>query len=441
MSDGFGAVPPGKGARGGDATGSPRARWGRWRRWGRSWVLGRAGWWLAASLALHALMVLLVARPDMVDLRVYYTASPRVLTGHLYDVRLRVDGPAPALPFTYPPFAALVFLPLSLLPWPVAAALWQLLCVAAIPALVWGAVRLLPPWAGTVDRRQLMLWVAGSLWLEPVRHTLDLGQVNLFLVVLVLGGLTAPWGTAARGLGSGAGVGVAAGVKLSPAVGGLYFLVTRQWRAAACAALVFAGSVAAAWWVVAEESVRYWHRLLPDTTRIGRVDSMRNQSVRGALSRFVGHDVGHGLAWSLAAVMALVLAGYALRAAWRTRDRLAVLVAVQLLGLLLAPISWSHHWIWCVPALVWLVHGPRRDRLCSRIACGLWVVMAGGRVVPQLTRVQDRLPDPAAHPALLAWGGWTYALCATLTLIAVAGTGSSRTATSTVRPSPDRADA
>ncbi|KUJ68048.1 hypothetical protein ACZ90_22640 [Streptomyces albus subsp. albus] len=383
-------------------------------------MLERAGWWLAVSVALHVLTTL-ATRPDMVDLRVYYTASPRVLTGHLYDMRLHLDSPSSVLSFTYPPFASLAFLPLSLLPWPMVAALWQLLCVAAVPVLVHCAARLLPPDAGGVGRRQLMLWVAGSLWLEPVRHTLDLGQVNLVLAALVLCGLTAAWGTAAHGLGSGVGVGVAAGVKLTPAVGGLYFLVTRQWRAAAWSVLAFAGSVAVAWWVAAEESARYWHRLLPDTARVGRMDSMRNQSVRGALSRFTGHDVGHGVAWSLSAAVVVVLAGYALRTAWRAHDRLAVLVVVQFAGLLLAPISWSHHWIWCVPALVWLAHGPRRHRLCSRIACGLWVVAAGARVVPRLTTVQHRLPEATAHPAYLAWSGWIYALCAILTLIAVGG--------------------
>ena len=66
------------------------------------------------------------------------------------------------------------------------------------------------------------------MFLEPVRTTLYFGQINLVLMLLVL------WDTA-RGERSrlkGIGVGIAAGIKLTPAYFILYYLAARQWRAA-----------------------------------------------------------------------------------------------------------------------------------------------------------------------------------------------------------------
>ncbi|MGW4030059.1 glycosyltransferase 87 family protein [Streptomyces sp. NPDC004838] len=378
----------------------------------RRWAVRHAAWLLLASLAAHGVTVLLT-RPDILDLQVYWAAAPQVLRGQLYDFRLVTSGSFPSLPFTYPPFAALVFLPLSYVPRAVAACLWQLASVAALAVIVGCSGRLLP--GGRLDRKRIMLWVAVCLWLEPVRHTLDLGQVNLVLGALVLWGLTAARESVTRG----AAVGVAAGVKLTPAVTGAYLLVTRQWRAAAWAFAVFLGTVALAWAVTARESARYWHTLVMDPDRIGRISSVRNQSLRGALSRTAGHDVGFGAAWLTAAVLLTALIAYALLAAVRSRDPLGSLVTVQLAGLLLCPISWSHHWVWCVPAMIWLAHGPGRGRTPSRLALGVWAVATAVRVVPALTRLQDDLPVGAAYPAHLALLGWVYAFCSVLTLLAV----------------------
>ncbi|MFF0446959.1 glycosyltransferase 87 family protein [Streptomyces sp. NPDC004609] len=384
----------------------------------RRWAVGHAALLLFCSLAAHVLTVA-VTRPDMLDLRVYWTAAPRVLNGQLYDFRLFTSGSFPALPFTYPPFAALLFLPVSALPWAVAACLWQAVSVAALAVIVGCAGRLLP--GGRLGRERIMLWAGGALWLEPVRHTLDLGQVNLILGALVLWGLTA----ARESVSRGAAVGVAAGVKLTPGISGAYLLLTRQWRAAAWAAGVFLGTVALAWALTARESSRYWRTLVVDPDRVGRVSSVRNQSLRGALSRSLGQDAGFGPVWLAAALALAALAGWALWAAARRRDPLAVLVTVQLTGLVLCPISWSHHWVWCLPAMIWLAHGPGRRSLPSRMALGAWAVVTAARVVPRLTRLQEGLgagsgvPAGGGFPAHLALLGWVYVLCSVLTLLAV----------------------
>ncbi len=374
-----------------------------------------AVWFLAASLALHVLAVSLFS-PDPLDLRVYREASPQVLSGGLYDYRLHTAPPIPVLPFTYPPFAALVFLPLSWLPWTAVVAMWQAASVAALAVMCACALRLLSTGRDRPDRSRVILWTAAGLWLEPVRHTLDQGQVNLLLGALVLGALVLLRTTAARG----SVLGLAAAVKLTPAFGGLYLLATRQWRAAVWALTAAAGATALAWLVAPRESARYWFTLVTDTQRIGPFWSVRNQSLRGALGRLVGQGTDATVAWWAALALVTVLAGHALWSAVRRQDLLGILVTAELYGLLVSPISWSHHWVWCLPTMIWLAHGPTRRRLLSRITLAAWTVATAARVVPLLIRLEDDLAHPSPYPALPAWPGAVYAACAVLSFLAIA---------------------
>jgi alpha-1,2-mannosyltransferase len=389
--------------------------WATGRRAGQ-WLTGHAGWCLAVSVAVHVLAV--ATHPTHpLDLSVYREAAPHVLSGGLYDYALRTTPPIPRLPFTYPPFAALLFLPLSRLPWAVLVALWQTLSVAALLVVAVSVVRLLGPGPGAVRvRERALLWAAAGLWLEPVRHTLDQGQVNLLLGAVVLWGLAVP----RAAVGRGAGVGLAASVKLTPAVGGLYLLATRQWRAAAWAVATAAAAAALAWCGAPRESARYWSVLVTDTRRVGPVWSVRNQSLRGALSRLLGQDTAALLAYGVALALVTVAAAWAVRAAVRRHDLLGALVAVELYGLLVSPVSWSHHWIWCLPAMIWLAHGPLGQRLLSRVTLAVWALVTVTRVVPSLIRAEDHQVHPGAYPASLAWPGCVYAVCAVLTLAAVA---------------------
>ncbi|MET8246432.1 glycosyltransferase 87 family protein [Streptomyces sp. NPDC005202] len=387
--------------------------WARSRTLGQ-WLVAHAGWCLAASLALHALAVGLHP-PEPLDLRVYRGASPHVLSGGLYDYAVHTGPPIPLLPFTYPPFAALVFLPLSRLPWAAVVVVWQVASVAALLVISGCAIRLLPVGCGR-GRAHALLWAAAGLWLEPVRHTLDQGQVNLLLGAVVLGGLAVPRTAASRG----AAVGLAAAVKLTPAIGGLYLLATRQWRAAAWAGAAAGAATAVAWCIAPGESARYWSTLVTDTQRIGPVWSVRNQSLRGALSRLLGPDVGVSAAWWTVVALVTLSAVCALWSAARRQDLLGVLVTAELYGLLMCPVSWSHHWIWCLPAMIWLAHGPHRQALLSRVTLAAWALVTGARLVPLLIRAEDHLARTSPYPAALAWPGSAYAVCAVLTFLALA---------------------
>lgn len=356
---------------------------------------------------------------NLVDLHVYVEGSAALLTDNLYAYTYSVETPDFPLPFTYPPFAALVFFPLHYLPFTLVGVAWQGATMLALYWVVKLSLAIVLGDARTADPRWsriAMLWTALGLWSEPVRTTLDYGQVNVFLVLLLLFAVrSSRWWVA------GALVGFAAGIKLTPAVTGLYFLATRRWKAAIFSAVAFAFTVAISYAVLGHQAATYFTTLLGDADRIGPVGSVWNQSLRGALSRFVGTDVGQGPLWGIAVVVAGVLAF----AAWRVLDRddrLGTLVIVQLVGLLISPISWSHHWIWVIPMVLWLVHGPMRTVPGSKIVVGYWLVTTTIGV-PWLLSFLQKSIWTIPRPAFEAWLGAVDVIGVTLFFVWVVYAG------------------
>lgn len=387
-------------------------------------LLAVAPWLLAVSVAIHFVLVATQTKMTMIDLMVYRGAPPSILHGTLYDWRLAQYSEQFALPFTYPPFAAVLFLPLSLPPWLALRWAWQILSVACLWWLVRVALRLIASdhanrsddraAAEDVWRRRAMLWTAIALWLEPVRTTLNYGQINLMLAALVLTGMASA--NAAR---SGLSVGLAAGVKLTPALSGLYFLATKRWAAAAWSLVAFAATVGIAYAVSPAQSTRYWFQLLGETNRIGPVGSAINQSLRAALSRTVGYDVGSGPLWLAGVLVAAVLMILALRSAVRAGDTLAGILAVQFFSLLVSPISWSHHWVWLVPALLWLLYGRCAGARLAVVNAVSLVLATGSFLISFLLKAQPSI-WVIPRPWYLAALGWAYPLCGVLTLVTIA---------------------
>ncbi|MDU0293121.1 mannosyltransferase [Saccharothrix longispora] len=371
-------------------------------------VLVLAPWVFGLSVLGHLAMVAFQTKMTMVDLMVYRNASPELFTGGLYEWRLKEFSDQFALPFTYPPFSAIVFVPLSWVPWGVARWFWQLLSLACLWYLTKKSLSL----AGSNDPRRALLWTGLFIWVEPVRTTLNYGQINLVLAALLVGTLVS-----ATAWKQGAGVGIAAGLKLTPAISGLYFLVTRQYKAAVWSVVAFAGTVGLAWAVSPRLSAEYWFHLLGDATRVGPVGSAINQSLRGALSRTLGHDIQTGPVFLAAVAAAAVLTGFALHAAVKARDVLAMIVTVQLLGLLVSPISWSHHWVWAVPALMWSAY--RARHVLATVTAFAWVAAIGSYLISFLLNAQPSIwiiPRPWYYSAL----GWVYPAVGVLTLVTIA---------------------
>ncbi|WP_407663927.1 mannosyltransferase [Mycolicibacterium sarraceniae] len=382
--------------------------------------------WLAPALLIVSVAArlgwtyLVPNGANFVDLHVYLGGAGALDDpGTLYSYVYADQTPDFPLPFTYPPFAALVFYPLHLLPFGLVAFCWQLGIVAALYGVVRVSQRLLgvPAWRG---HRVAMQWTAVGIWIEPLRSNFDYGQIN---VILVLAVLCAAYSS--RWCLSGLLVGVAAGIKLTPAITGLYFLGVRRWGAAVFSAIVFFATVGLSVAVIGQQARFYFTDLLGDAGRIGPIGTSFNQSWRGAISRILGHEAGYG---------PIVLAGIAVTAvlallAWRALDgeRLGSLLVVQLLGLLISPISWTHHWVWLLPLMIWLIHGPWRTRAGARLLGWGWLVLTLIGVPWLLSFAQPTIWQ-IGRPWYLAWPGLIYivATLATLAWIAASGRRQSR---------------
>ncbi len=289
------------------------------------------------------------------DLSIYLWGGGAVTHGmRLYLVAPRANW------FTYPPFAAAVFTPLAALPPVVVGVAWEL---ASVAALAWSCVLALKL-AGWQPSGVMVAAVTGaSFLLEPVYHTLYLGQVNLFLMALVM---TDIWRTA-RGRSAGIGVGVAAAIKLTPGIFIVVFLLTRRTRSAVIAALTFAGCGALGYLVDPSASRLYWTRLFYDTARVN-AGYISNQSPYAAAVRILG-GVSHVGAWYLAIPVMTGALGLAVAATLARRgDWLGAAAVTGVTGLLVSPISWTHHWVWIMPALIVLLRGGIRSRIAA--ACG-----------------------------------------------------------------------
>jgi alpha-1,2-mannosyltransferase len=373
---------------------------------------------LAISIAARLAWTYLVPNgANFVDLHVYVGGAGALdHPGTLYDFVYADQTPDFPLPFTYPPFAAVVFYPLHLLPFGFVAFTWQLGIIAAL----YGVVRISQRLLGNGDRRVAMLWTAAGIWIEPLRSTFDYGQINVLLVLAVL---YAVYST--RWWLSGLLVGLAAGVKLTPAVSGLYFVGARRWAAAVFSAVVFFGTVAVSALVVGDQTRYYFTELLGDAKRVGPIGTSFNQSWRGGISRILGHDAGYGPLVLTGIAVTAVLAFLAWRAIGCAADRLGAIVVVQLFGLLLSPISWTHHWVWLIPLMIWLLHGPLGDELGARILGWGWLALTVIGVPWLLSFAQPTI-WVIPRPWYLAWAGLIYIVATLATLAWIAATGSRR---------------
>jgi alpha-1,2-mannosyltransferase len=179
--------------------------------------------------------------------------------------------------------------------------------------------------------------------------------------------------------------------------------------------VVFFGTIAFSALVVGDQTRYYFTELLGDAARVGPIGTSFNQSWRGGISRILGHDAGYGPLVLAAIAVTAVLAVLAWRAVGGATDPLGAIVIVQLFGLLLSPISWTHHWVWLIPLMIWLLHGPLRDRLGARILGWGWLslTLIG---VPWLLSFAQPTIWVISRPWYLAWAGLIYGVATLATL-------------------------
>ena len=262
--------------------------------------------------------------------------------------------------FTYPPFGAALFVPLAGLPSVVVGLAWEL---ATVAAFAWACVLSLRLAGCRPSRATVAGVVAAGLLLEPVYHTLYLGQVNVFLLALVLTDIS----RVARGKRAGVGIGLAAAIKITPGIFVVLLLLTRRTKDAVIASGTFVACAALGYLVDPSASRLYWTRLFYDTSRV-RVTYISNQSLEAAAARLLGGGSQVG-GWYLAIELIVGALGLAVATTLARRcDWLGAATVTGTTGLLVSPVSWTHHWVWAMPALIVLLRGGAASQVAA--ACG-----------------------------------------------------------------------
>jgi alpha-1,2-mannosyltransferase len=300
---------------------------------------------LALGAALFAIALAAVARdvshwgtPDLVIYRrAGLTASH---SGQLYT---RSFGPGR---FNYPPFSALIFEALAT---PLATARWMMTGTSMVALVVsaWVTAGAAGIRASAIRAGAALAIAWAAVWADPVMSTLTWGQVDLLVLAVALADLCMRedrwW--------KGAGVGLAAGIKLTPVIFIGYLLVTRRYRQALVAITAFALTIMASFAVLPDQARQFWlGGLFLHQQRVGDPSALPDQSLDGMIARLAGP--GHGSGWyAWLAAAAIVGAGGLLLAALAHKRGLGLLgiVTCAVTGLLVSPISWDHHWVWIVP--------------------------------------------------------------------------------------------
>jgi alpha-1,2-mannosyltransferase len=362
-------------------------------------VLGLAV--VAGLLVLRQMFSHLWPSAWMVDFAVYYHGGLVAVHGgvSLYD--LSVDTNLfTGLPFTYPPFSALVFGPLTLMSMGVASLVWSVLSVACLAGVVWLSLRMV----GFVPTARRLAWTAAgtvaAVALDPVLQNLLIGQINIIITFLVLLDLSDLLPKRWRGFA----LGIAAGLKLIPLIFVVYLLVSGRRAVAARAGGTFLGTIALGFVLMPHDSVRYW--LKGVFLKSGRTlhSIVVNHSLPGFFARSAGTDVAPGWSWPitvLVGVLGVVLAVWVHR---RGQEMVAILT-VAATSMVVSPITWPMHGIWAVPVLVWLAFAAwRRAVVLPKV---LLVLVALSFVVPLYEYAQgfDRYQDTLPGNLIATFGG------------------------------------
>ncbi len=322
-----------------------------------------AAW--AGCLAAIGYLVWTADERQMIDLGIYRMGGQAILHGaNLYAL----TG-ADRLAFTYPPVAAVLAVPLALVPFAADKLTWTVMVYLPLLVAVRAGFRpLLARLSSSARMVALPLLLVACACLQPAWQEIGFGQIDLFLVGLcLLDCLTAKpkW---PRGLL----IGLAAAIKLEPMVFIIYLLITRRRKAAGVAALSFAAFSALAWLIDPRDSMTYWTSAVFNPGRLGGNASTANQAVRGMVLR-LHLAAGTQAVWLALALLVGVGGFAAARACWQHGQEIAGIAITGLLSALLCPVAWIHHLCWVIVAIGVIAGDARRPRrVCAAVLAGLF---------------------------------------------------------------------
>jgi alpha-1,2-mannosyltransferase len=300
--------------------------------------------------------------PSTIDLQVYVYAVKDMLAGK--DV-FATTTPFWSLYFIYPPIAAILMTPLAFGPY----VFWQVVWTGG---LVWAQQSVLKRCGAPRGWKLGLLGIAVLLAVEPIRTTLGYGQVNTLLMVLVVADLLPDPPDQPRRIPQGTLIGLAAAIKLTPALFVIFMFLIGKRRAAITAIISFAVFTGIGAILLFQETVVFFSGLSGGDTRTASPLYTGNQSLLGVFFRLGDSSrtttlLGLAVAGLLAVLGCLVAASW-----WQSNEKVFAVAIVGLTTCLASPLSWTHHYVWILP-MAMAVLSPGVPRWARYIG-GLWVV-------------------------------------------------------------------
>ncbi|NNG37358.1 glycosyltransferase 87 family protein [Nakamurella aerolata] len=327
------------------------------------------------------------------DLNIYDSAVRSWTSGNgLYEYS-QWDPTMGSIGFTYPPLAAVLMAPMASVGFTtVQVVTLTAIVVAGAAMLAVILVRVLPSQfspgrallsgARVLTRKEtlaaILVLTPIAFTTEPWRENLSFGQINIFLGLLVAADLL--WISKKYPRYAGIGVGLATALKITPGIFLIQLLVTRQWRAArngigtAVIGTVIGGLA------MPRDTWSYFTERLWDTSKVGSPAYVQNQSLNGVAVRFFDINTDSKTLWLLGSIMVLVV-GMVAVARLHKVNPVAAMTVTGLVGVLIAPVSWMHHNVWVVPALLllivgwWQLRGSHGEQRRHRIALAVLSVV------------------------------------------------------------------
>lgn len=355
----------------------------------------------------------LTERRSPEDFLVYYRGARAFWREHnFYETMIGVDS-AGELPYSYPPSSALFFTPLAWLPSGLA---WVLFEAVSLASLWWALVLTLRRCNVAAAWRWALVGLPLALWIDPVHNTFHHGQINLVLMALVITDLW--WESPRRKyLPTGVLTGAAAAVKITPAIFGLYFIATRNWKAIGYAAGTGGLALLVAYLARPAAFTYYFTTQLGSLSGTLGPNRSSNQSARSLVVRYIAQDAqGYFTVFVTALVLALGVAAI-VRLVRASACELAA-VCTAFTGLLIAPITWQHHYVWAVPLCILLIHAAWRNRVTWPVFDVLVYLSISTVFIPHRHITSSLATDPGsysfldiAQSSLVLWAIATLAAC------------------------------
>ncbi len=331
---------------------------------------------VVVTLSLVGVYLYFALRPHPygLDLSVYRDVVAYWHQGH--DPYLR-SFTSRSLEFTYPPFALIVLTPLDWMSfvstqW----ALWTL-SFAAATISVWIVLKDRSVSAGARRWAIAIVWACiANVLLEPVRSEMNYGQVELVLMLLVVVDLMV-----VSHRFRGVMLAVASAIKLTPLIFLLFLIFRRDYRSTVRAVASLLVLTLGTWIAWPALSQLFWIHEVVRPGRVGGVSYGGNQSWYAVVHRWPFALASSGPIWIFLCLLTVAAGSFA---AWRyvnSNQRALGLVTVALVGLLISPISWSHHWVWVIlipPLLI----GRRRLEIAVTVRILMWGVVLLTAVAP-----------------------------------------------------------